>query len=204
MTRVLLADERRVVREALATVLDREPDIDVVAQADSAAGAVAAARRYGPEVALVGVRLSASDGIGAVHELRRVLPGCHSIVLGTSPSVGQARSALLAGALGFLDMRVPLVELLAAVRDAALGLRVGDPELLCAARRLGMSPLSRREREVLRKVATGADAADIARELSLSVGTVRNHQSSVMRKLAARTLVDALRVAEERDWLRGD
>ncbi|MBB1243640.1 response regulator transcription factor [Streptomyces durbertensis] len=212
MTRVLVAGEQRMLREALAAALGLEDGVKVVAQAGSGPEVVSAARVRGPEVALISTRLPGADdgreppcgdGINTVHALRLAVPGCRSLVVfGGAPGPGQVRSALLAGAAGYLHTGLPFADLVAGVHAVAAGEAVGDPEVLRAAREIGGSPLSVREREILRRVATGADTADIARELSLTVGTVRNHLSAAVRKLAARTPVDAVRIAADRDWLR--
>lgn len=204
MTRVLVAGDERMVRELLVAALDREPDLQVVAEVATGGEVAPTARRVGPDVAVLGASLPDLDGVGAVTELRCAVPGCRSLVLAEQPYPGLVRSALAAGAAGLVHTGLSVAELLDAVREVARGGLVVAPELLGAAAEVGRSPLSAREAEVLRWVADGRHPTDIARELSLTVGTVRNHLSAVLRKLDARTQIEALVIARERDWLRRD
>lgn len=114
---------------------------------------------------------------------------------------GYLRRAMEGGAAGFLLKDAPASELASAIRRSAAGERVVDPGLAAAALSAGESPLTEREREVLAASGRHATVADIAGVLYLSPGTVRNHLSSVMRKLDARNRAEAVRVAEENGWL---
>ncbi|MDK1473869.1 response regulator transcription factor [Streptomyces sp. 549] len=202
MTRVLVAGDERMVRELMVAALDREPDLRVVAEVATGAEVAPVACRVGPDVAVLSASLRDLDGVDAVTALRRSVPGCRSLVLAARPSPGLVRSALAAGASGLVHTDLSLAELLGAVRGVAAGRLVVAPELLGAAAEVGRSPLSARETDVLRRVAEGRHPTDIARELSLTVGTVRNHLSAVLRKLDARTQIEALAIARDRDWLR--
>jgi two-component system response regulator DesR len=199
--RVLLADDQALVRGALAAMLGLEPDIEVVAQVSSGDEVVPAAVDSKPDVALVDVQMPGKDGITAAGELHRALPSCRIVVCTTFGRPGYLSRAMAAGAVGFVVKDAPPEQLVDAVRRVHAGLRVVDPALAAESLATGQSPLTDRERDVLRVASSGSTIADVARLLSLSQGTVRNHLSSAIGKTGARTRAEAARVAEDRGWL---
>jgi two-component system response regulator DesR len=199
--RVLLAEDQQMVREALATLLSLEHDIEIVALVGDGREVVPVALERRPDVALLDIEMPGLDGLAAAAALHEALPNCRSLILTTFGRPGYLRRAMEAGAYGFLVKDGPAVELAAAVRRAAAGQRTVDPGLAAAALAEGQSPLSDREREVLAAARQAATAADIAERLHLSEGTVRNHLSAAIRKTGARTRMEALRVADEKGWL---
>jgi two-component system response regulator DesR len=114
---------------------------------------------------------------------------------------GYLRRAMESGAVGFLLKDAPPDELARAIRRAVAGERVVDPTLALSALSEGASPLTERERDVLRAARFGASVADIAAQLALSEGTVGNYFSSAMQKTGARNRVEAAHLAEEKGWL---
>jgi len=198
---VLLAEDQALLRQALAEILDREDDIAVVAQVGRGDEVLAAALRTRPEVALIDIELPGRDGIVCAADLRQHLPSCRVLVLTVFNRPGYLKRALESGAQGYILKDVAPRDLVRAIRDAAAGRRVVDPELATAALYEGVSPLSPREREVLALSHLGASVEEIARTLSLSRGTVRNHLSIAIQKLEVRTRFDAARIAEEKGWL---
>lgn len=201
MIRVLLAEDQGMVRGALASLLGLEPDIEVVVQVSRGDEVVAAALNARPDVAVLDIEMPGRTGLEAAADLRRVLPECRVLIVTTFGRPGYLRRAMEHGAAGFLLKDAPASELARAIRLAAAGERVVDPGLAAAALSQGESPLTEREHEVLTASRTYATVADIAAELYLSPGTVRNHLSSVMRKINARNRAEAVRVAEEKGWL---
>lgn len=201
MIRVLLADDQALVRGALAAMLGLEPDIEVVAQVSSGEDVLTAARASHPDVALVDVQMPGKDGITAAAELHRELPSCRIVVCTTFGRPGYLSRAMAAGAVGFVVKDAPPEQLVDAVRRVHSGLRVVDPALAAESLATGQSPLTDRERDVLRVASSGGTIADVARILSLSQGTVRNHLSSAIGKTGARTRAEAARVAEDHGWL---
>jgi two-component system response regulator DesR len=199
--KVLLADDQALVRGALAAMLGLEPDIEVVAQVSSGDDVVRAARESSPDVALLDVQMPGKDGITAAAELHRELPSCRIVVCTTFGRPGYLSRAMAAGAAGFVVKDAPPEQLVDAVRRVHSGLRVVDPALAAESLATGQSPLTDRERDVLRVASSGGTIADVARTLSLSQGTVRNHLSSAIGKTGARTRAEAARVAEDRGWL---
>ena len=199
--RVLLAEDLRILREALAGLLDLEPDVEVVATAADGAHALAAALEHRPDVAVVDVAMPDRDGIEVAGLLRERLPDCRVLILTALPGPGVVRRALAAGVAGFLPKDVAPGDLAAAVRAVAAGGRVLPPELAVAAVQASSSPLTQRETEVLRMSATGASPLEIAGALFIAYGTVRNYLASAVAKLAARNRIDAIRIAGEQGWI---
>jgi two-component system response regulator DesR len=199
--RILLADDQALVRGALAAMLGLEPDIEVVAQVSSGEEVLAVARATTPDVALLDVQMPGKDGITAAAELHHEMPTCRIVVCTTFGRPGYLSRAMAAGAVGFVVKDAPPEQLVDAVRRVHAGLRVVDPALAAESLATGQSPLTHRERDVLRVASSGGTIADVARILSLSQGTVRNHLSSAIGKTGARTRAEAARVAEDRGWL---
>lgn len=199
--RLLLADDQAMVRGALATLLGLEPDMEVVAEVGSGDEVVAAARSSKPDVALVDVEMPGLDGIAATAALHEAMPGVRVLIVTTFGRPGFLRRALQAGASGFVVKDTPARQLAEAVRRVHSGLRVVDPALAADSLAGGESPLTARETEVLIAARDGGSVADIARDVSLSEGTVRNHLSSAIGKTMARNRADAVRIADEYGWL---
>jgi len=199
--RLLLADDQALVRGALATLLGLEPDMEVVAEVGRGDEVVQEARRTSPDVALIDVEMPGIDGIAATAALHEALPSVRVLIVTTFGRPGFLRRALQAGASGFVVKDTPARQLAEAVRRVAAGLRVVDPALAADSLSGGESPLTARETEVLLAARGGGSVADIARHVSLSEGTVRNHLSSAIGKTMARNRADAVRIADEFGWL---
>ena len=190
-----------MVRGALVALLSLEDDIELVAELGRGDEVVPRALDLRPDVALLDIEMPGLDGISAAAQLRQALPACAVLILTTFGRPGYLRRAMDAGAAGFLLKDAPASELASAIRRAAAGGRVVDPDLAIAALSEGSNPLTEREREVLAASAEAATIADIARALSLSEGTVRNHLSAAIQKVGARNRGEAARVALDRGWI---
>jgi two-component system, NarL family, response regulator DesR len=201
MIRILIAEDQSMVRGALAALLAFEPDLEVVAEVSAGDQVLAAAREQRPDIALLDIEMPGMDGIEAAAALRRELPDCTPLILTTFGRPAYLRRALEAGAAGFLVKDAPAERLANAIRRAAAGERVVDPELAAAALADGETRLTPREQGVLEAGATGAPISEIAERLHLSEGTVRNYLSAAIGKTGARNRVEALRIARERGWL---
>ncbi|WP_270887715.1 response regulator transcription factor [Pedococcus sp. 5OH_020] len=199
--RLLLADDQALVRGALATLLGLEPDMEVVAEVGRGDEVVATARASSPDVALLDVEMPGLDGIAATSALHEAMPAVRVLIVTTFGRPGFLRRALQAGAHGFVVKDTPARQLAEAVRRVNAGLRVVDPTLAADSLAGGESPLTPRETEVLIAARDGGSVADIARHVSLSEGTVRNHLSSAIGKTMARNRADAVRIADEYGWL---
>jgi two-component system response regulator DesR len=201
MIRILLADDQHLVRGALAALLALQPDFEVVAEVADGAAAVDAAAAHRPDVALLDIEMPVLDGIDATARILAGSPGTRVLILTTFGRPGYLRRAMDAGARGFVVKDAPVDRLASAVRDVHGGRTVVDPELAVASLSSGPSPLTERERDVLRASADGATVAAVAGRLALSEGTVRNYLSSAIGKTGARNRVEATRIARDRGWL---
>lgn len=206
MITVALADDQTLIRSALATMINLEPGLRVIAQAGTCFEAISQAREFQPDVMLLDVQMPAGgapvdDGIDAIVPILTVSPSTRVIVVTTFGRPGYLRRALEAGAVGFMVKDAPADQLVDGIRKAASGLRVVDPDLAVASLSVGPSPLSEREGLVLAAAAGGASTAKIAATVFLSEGTVRNYLSSAIGKLGARNRAEAIRTATENGWL---
>jgi len=199
--RLLLADDQALVRGALAALLDLESDLVVVAQVGRGDEVLDAVRANHVQVALLDVEMPGMDGLAVARQLRANVPGCRSLIVTTFGRPGYLRRAMEAGASGFVVKDTPADRLADAVRRVASGLRVVDPALAAESLASGSSPLTQRETEVLRVASHGGSVTDIARELHLSEGTVRNHLSAAIGKTGARNRSDAAATAAAQGWL---
>ena len=201
MIRVLLAEDQAMVRGALSALLKLEEDIEVIAEVTRGDEVVAAALSTRPDVALLDIEMPGGGGLLAAQALREALPSCRVVMLTIFGRSGYLRRAMESGAVGFLLKDAPADDLAIAIRRVMKGERVVDPELALAALSEGKNPLTSREREVLSTALSGASIADIAMELSLSEGTVRNHLSIAIQKLGVHNRMEAARLAELKGWL---
>jgi two-component system response regulator DesR len=199
--RIVIADDQALVRGALAALLALEPDIEVVGVAADGAEALTMVGSLAPDVCLMDIQMPGVDGIEATRLLRAASPATRVLIVTTFARPGYLRSALDAGAAGFMAKDAPAEELADAVRRVHSGLRVLDPALAEESLFEGANPLSDRERQVLRLAADGRSAAAIASEVFLSAGTVRNHLSSAIGKTGAGNRAQAVRIAQDKGWV---
>lgn len=202
MIRVLLAEDQALLRGALAALLRLEDDFEVVAEVARGDAVLPAALEHRPDVALLDIEMPGGDGLSAAAALREQLPACRVVIVTTFGRSGYLRQAMDSGAVGFLLKDAPAVELARAIRRVMAGERVVDPDLALAALSEGDNPLTARERDVLSASLGGASIGDIAGQLFLTEGTVRNHLSAAIQKLGAHNRVEAARLAEAKGWLR--
>lgn len=200
MIRVLVVEDMQVVRAGLVALLDGEFGIEVVGHAADAREALDIVGGADPDVALLDIDLPGMDGLALAAELPRRVPACRTVMLTAMDRAGYVQRALDAGASGYLLKTVSAKHLAQAVRTVGAGGRVIEPPELMEAARMA-TPLTAREAEVLRLAASGADTRAIAADLFLGVGTVRNRLSASVGKLHARSLVDAIRIAERHGWI---
>jgi DNA-binding NarL/FixJ family response regulator len=203
-TRILIADEQSLFREALCVGLRREARVDVVAEAGNGLQAVTEAERTHPHIAVLDAALPNRDGIGTIPVLRRRVPGCRVLILSDQEDQGVLLRALEAGATGYLPKDRPLDEFVEAV------LAVGRGEVVVPRGMLGplierllkrrkvqddairlVSRLSRRERQVLLLLSRGAGNDGIAQSLIISPQTARTHVQNVLGKLRVHSRLEA-------------
>ncbi|MFH8569496.1 response regulator transcription factor [Streptomyces sp. NPDC017993] len=195
MIRVLFVHDTWLMRSALTALLSDEEDIEVAAAPwNKAPGR---ARAFRPQVCIVDGdapgTAESPNGPGG--------PGCALLVLATACRPGVLRRAVAARALGIVDKDTPPVRLLRAIRLVAAGQRYVDSSLAVDFLQATEMPLTERELSVLTLAAGGASVPEIARELHLSNGTVRNYMAAINRKTGARNRVDAIRISQGAGWL---
>lgn len=201
--RLMIAEDQAVIRKALSALLAFEADMEVVATAADGEQAVEAARAYTPDVILMDLKMPRMDGLGATRAIVAEIPQTKIIMLTTFDDDELVFDAISAGAQGYLLKDAEESEILSAIRSAARGEPGLSPsiamKILAEFRRLknlprGASvnldseePLTEREKHVLALVAAGKGNRDIAREMGLAEGTVKNHVSTILAKLHLRS-----------------
>ena len=209
--RVLLVDDQRLMREGLRILLELEPDLEVVGEAGDGQAALDAYAALRPDVVLMDVRMPGMDGVEATRRLRERWPEARVIILTTFDDDEYVFEGLRAGALGYLLKDVSGQELAEAVRTVAASGALIEPsvarKVLAEFARLAPparpieaglpTPLSEREREVLRLLALGLTNREIAARLYLAEGTVKNYVTSILQKLGVRDRTQAALRARE-------
>lgn len=197
--RVVIAEDQRMVLDALAALLEMEGDIAVVATAYDGKEALAAVRSNRPDVFVTDIEMPQITGLDVVSQMQG-LAATRTVILTTFARGGYLRRALEVGASAYVLKSRPARELADVIRRVHRGARVIDPEL--AAEALGEAdPLTERQREVLRLAGRGLSTRRIAVDLALSPGTVRNYLSEAIDKLNASNRFDAARIARDKGWL---
>ena len=210
--RVLIADDQRLMREGLATLLALADDIDVVAQAGDGAEAIELAKAHRPDVILMDIQMPRINGVEATRTIRAILPATQIIILTTFDNDEYLLEGLRAGACGYLLKDMPSEQLADAIRSAAKGQSPIGPEMarklvnLVTHSPIGTAPLtaselSEREIEVLRLIADGLSNKEIAEKLFIAEGTAKNHVSNILSKLEARDRAQAVARAKELNLL---
>nr|WP_064572088.1 response regulator transcription factor [Gordonia sp. LAM0048] len=206
MIPVLLADDETLVRTAMATMLDLEDDIEVVAHVDSGEQLVALwrARRDAGEptaVAVIDLQMSGMDGIDTAIELLELTPDAGTLIVTSHGRPGYLKRALTAGVRGFLPKTTPAATLAQVIATVHSGGRYIDPELATEAISTGDSLLTAREADALEFAIDGASVEEIARRAHLTAGTTRNYLSSAVSKLNASNRYEAAIKARDLGWI---
>ena len=200
-TRILLAEDIKLVAEAFEALLSVEPEFEVVARVARGDDLVTSATRLFPDVILADIDMPGMTGIEATRMLRDKGYRGRIILLTALPGRGHLHAAMAAGADGYLLKSITAPSLINAIRAVCNGQSAIDPNVAAVAMRKGPSPLNDRETEILRLVADGSSTAQIASRLYLSKGTVRNYLSTAMSKLDADSRTAAVTRAREEGWL---
>ena len=212
--RILVADDEPLVRQGLRSVLELDPELDIVAEAGDGREALARVREHRPDLALLDIRMPRVDGIEVARRITGdpALASTRALVLTTFADEDLLVEAVRAGACGYLLKSMPPADIRAAVRSAAAGQTAVAPLLVgrllreYAGRRTPTSPvldrLTDRETDVLREVATGRSNGEIAVRLHLGEGTVKTHVAAILRKLDVRDRTQAAVAAYELGLVR--
>ncbi|WP_279451957.1 two component system response regulator [Aeromonas dhakensis] len=199
--RVLIVEDHALLIDGIRNLLANQPRYVVVGAVSDGLAVYEACQRLTPDMVLLDLGLPGMDGIDVIHQLRRRWESLRIVVVTASSEEHRGREALAAGALAYVLKQSPQQTLLAALQHAAIGKRFVDPalklETLESAQSSGAeTPLTLRERQILKLVAEGKRNRDIAELLSISLKTVETHRLNLMRKL------DAHNAAELSNWAR--
>ena len=200
MIRVLIVEDQRMLRSALSALLALEDDIDVVGSAGDGLEGIELTQELQPDVVIADIEMPKKTGLELADWIKEKKLATRVIIVTTFARSGYLRRALDAGVAGYLLKDSPEDVLPNAIRTVFRGGRTIDPELATQAWSES-DPLTNRERQVLRLSAAGLSNAQIATDLSLNDGTVRNYISEAISKLGANNRIDAARIARDKGWL---
>ncbi|WMT41142.1 response regulator transcription factor [Paenibacillus sp. D2_2] len=200
MIKTLIAEDQRLLRGALASLLDLEDDIEVVGQASDGAEALELIFKLQPDICLMDIEMPQLSGLDVAEKIKAQELPCRVIILTTFARPGYFERAIKANIHGYLLKDEPSDRLAEAIRRVMAGHREVSPELIFGSLH-NENPLTAREIDILKLAAQGQSAADIANSLHLSHGTVRNYISEIINKLEAKNRMEAVRIAEEKGWI---
>lgn len=200
MIRLVIAEDQRLLRGALASLLDLEDDLEVVGQAGDGREALSMIMSLKPDVCLLDIEMPVQTGIEVAEQLNKQASPCRVIILTTFARAGYFERAVKAGVSGYLLKDEPSDKLAESIRRVVQGHRAISPELIFDSV-VQKNPLTARECEILQLIASGSTASEIARSLHLSHGTVRNYISEILNKLEVKNRIEAIGVAEEHGWI---
>ena len=206
--RILLIDDHRILLDSLAAAIGAQDDLVVVGTASTIAAGLAAAERHRPAIVLLDLRLDQDDSLDAIPRFTGLAHRPQVVVLSASRDRRHAARAVEAGAAGYLTKQQPLHELLAGIRAVSNGHASIDPTLLGGVlsqlSRPDPTSLTRRELEVLHRLAEGQDAGRIASEMHIAPNTLRNHVQRILNKLNASSRLEAVAIARRDGLLDGE
>lgn len=200
MIRILLAEDQAMLRGALAALLRLESDIEVVASAGDGQEAWRLIEQHAPDILVTDIEMPNLTGLELAQRVRDRGASCKVVIVTTFARPGYLRRALEAGVVGYLLKDAPVEQLADALRKVQRGGRVIDPQLAVDAWSEA-DPLNDRERQVLRLAGEGLSAGEVAAQLHLSQGTVRNYLSEAIGKLGVGNRIEAYRLARQKGWL---
>lgn len=203
--RILIADDHPVVRQGLAAMIGREPDMAVVAEAGNGREAVESFRQHRPDVTLVDLRMPEMDGVDAIAAIRDQFPSARTIILTTYDDDEDIYHGLRAGARAYLLKDAAPEELLDTIRAVHSGLKRIPPDIAVKlSERMSYPDLTERELEVLQQIVSGKSNQEIARTLHVAEGTVKFHVNNLFSKLGVSDRTQAVTVAFKRGLARAD
>jgi two-component system response regulator DesR len=200
MIKVLIAEDQSMILGALSALLDMEDDIQVVGRAGNGKDALQLSLETHPDVVVTDIEMPGMTGLEFAAALKEKQHPARIIIVTTFARPGYLRRALSVGVRGYLLKDAPANQLAEAIRNVHRGGKAIAPELAAEAWDTE-DPLNDRERQVLRLAGEGLTSGDIAKQLFLSEGTVRNYLSEAIGKLGASNRVEAARIARQKGWL---
>ncbi|MBP1995993.1 response regulator transcription factor [Paenibacillus eucommiae] len=199
MIRIVIAEDQRMLLGALGSLLDLEDDMEVVGKANNGEEALALVRSLQPDICIMDIEMPIKSGLDAAEELKCL--DCKVIILTTFAIFGYFERAMKAGVNGYLLKDSSSEELASSIRSVMAGKRIYAPELVDGA--YGEeNPLTEREREVLELIANGKNTKEIASQLYITTGTVRNYISVILDKLQVSNRIEAITRFKEKGWFK--
>ncbi|WP_168119721.1 response regulator transcription factor [Paenibacillus sp. HB172176] len=203
MITIVIAEDQRMLLGALSSLLDLEEDMQVVGKASNGEDALRLVEQLRPNVCVMDIEMPAKSGLEAAEELNNAGCPCKVIILTTFARAGYFERAIKAGVSGYLLKDSPSEELASSIRSVMGGKRIYASELMDEAYGGGAdNPLTEREKEVLELVADGKNTKEIAGELFLTTGTVRNYISVILDKLGVSNRIEAITRFKEKGWFK--
>lgn len=203
--RILLADDHRILRQGLRALMEREPDLDVVGEAEDGRQALRLAVRIQPDIVVMDIGMRGLNGLEATRQIAHDCPGVRVVALSTYSDKRYVLAMLEAGARGYVLKSAAGEELVRALREVGRGRRFLSPDVTdavvqsylegCAGSSSGGSGLTPREREVLQLVAEGKTTRQIAELLCVSLKTIETHRYQIMQKLDLHSVAELTRYA---------
>jgi two-component system, NarL family, response regulator DesR len=199
MIRIVIAEDQRMMLGALGSLLSLEDDMEVAGQAANGEEAISLVKRLKPDICIMDIEMPEKSGLEAAEELKSM--DCKVIILTTFARSGYFQRALKAGVRGYLLKDSPSEELANSIRIVMAGKRIYAPELMDDIYS-EENPLTAREKAVLELVADGKNTKEIAAELQIKTGTVRNYISQIMDKLGVKNRIEAIAQSKEKGWFK--
>jgi two-component system, NarL family, response regulator DesR len=197
--RIVIAEDQRMVLGALGSLLNLEDDMEVVGKASNGVEAITLVKQLKPDICIMDIEMPEKTGLDAAEELRG--HDCKVIILTTFARTGYFQRALKAGVSGYLLKDSPSEELADSIRSVMSGKRIYAPELMDGFYS-EENPLTDREMEVLELVADGKNTKEIASQLTITTGTVRNYISAILDKLEVTNRIEAITQSKEKGWFK--
>ena len=199
MIKIVIAEDQRMVLGALGSLLNLEDDMEVIGKASNGKEAISLVQSLKPDICIMDIEMPEKSGLEAAEELKGM--GCKVIILTTFARSGYFQRALKAGVRGYLLKDSPSEELASSIRNVVEGKRIYAPELMDDV--YGEeNPLTDREKEVLELIADGKNTREIAEQLSIKTGTVRNYISAILDKLEVTNRIEAITQSKEKGWFK--
>ena len=198
MITIVIAEDQKMLLGAFGSLLELEEDMTVVGKAANGEEAIALVEKFHPDVCIMDIEMPGKSGLEAAEELKGK---CKVIILTTFARTGYFQRALKAGVSGYLLKDSPSEELANSIRSVLSGRKIYAPELMDGV--YGEeNPLTDREKAVLGLVADGKDTKEIANQLSITAGTVRNYISTILDKLEVKNRIEAIKRSKEKGWFK--
>ncbi|WP_410511547.1 response regulator transcription factor [Paenibacillus sp. BR2-3] len=201
MITIVIAEDQRMLLGALASLLDLEEDMKVVGRASNGEEAVTLVQLYKPDICIMDIEMPAMSGLEAAEAIKG--SGCKVMILTTFARAGYFERAVKAGVDAYLLKDSPSEELALSIRSVMAGRRMYAPELMDEAYgAVESNPLTQREKEVLGLIADGKNTKEIASQLYITTGTVRNYISVILDKLGVGNRIEAITRFKEKGWFK--